>query len=140
MRYVVMHKVDARMEAGERPPRELIARMGNLIGRSLKEGIFKDGAGLHRSASRVRLHFPGGKVAVQRGPYAGGNELLASFALVTTTGLEQAIALATELGEAAGRREIEIGPVVETWDLNDKPRPADAPFRYLLFVKGDAAF
>jgi hypothetical protein len=140
MRFVVMHKVDARMEAGERPPRELIAQMGNLIGRSLKAGIFKDGAGLHRSAARVRLRFPAGKPELVHGPYAGDNELLASFALVTTSGLEQAIDLATQLGEAAGRREIEIGPVVETWDLNEKPRPADAPYRYLLFVKGDDAY
>jgi hypothetical protein len=140
MRFVVMHKVDARMEAGERPPKELIGQMGNLIGRSLKEGIFKDGAGLHRSAARVRVRFAGGSPAIERGPYVGGNELLASFALVTTTGLDQAIELATQLGEAAGRREIEIGPVVETWDLNEKPRPDSAPYRYLLFVKGDAAF
>jgi hypothetical protein len=140
MRFMVMHKVDTRMEAGERPPQTLIAQMGQLIGRGLKEGIFKDGAGLHRSASRARVTFAGGTRAVERGPYTGGNELLASFALVTTTGMEQAIELATELGEAAGRREIEIGPVVETWDLNEKPRPEHAPYRYLLFVKGDAAF
>src|SRR5687767_15028016 len=110
MRFMVMHKVDATMEAGERPSKSLIAQMGNLIGRSLKEGIFKDGAGLHRSASRARVTFPGGEPEVVRGPYAGGNERLASFALVTTTGMDHAIELATLLGEAAGGREIEIGP------------------------------
>jgi hypothetical protein len=140
MRFIVMHKVDAGMEAGERPSQRLISQMGNLVGRSLKAGIFLDGAGLHRSAARARVTFADGKPAVERGPYAGGNELLASLALVTTTGMDQAIQLATQLGEAAGGREIEIGPVVETWDLNDKPRPDDAPYRYLLFVKGDAAF
>ena len=140
MRFMVMHKVDARMEAGERPPQSLISQMGALVGRSLKEGIFQDGAGLHRSASRARVTFPGGKPTIEPGPYLGGNELLASFAMVTTAGMDQAIQLATQLGEAAGRREIEIGPVVETWDLNEKPRPANAPYRYLLFVKGDAGF
>jgi hypothetical protein len=59
---------------------------------------------------------------------------------ITTSGLDRAIELATELGEAAGRREIEIGPVVEGWDLTGKPRPADAPYRFLLVTKGDAAF
>jgi hypothetical protein len=140
MRFMVMHKVDATMEAGERPAKGVIEQMGNLIGRSLKEGIFLDGAGLHRSATRARVTFVGGRPEVVRGPYPGGNELLASFAMVTTTGMDQAIRLATQLGEAAGRQEIEIGPVVETWDLNEKPRPEDAPYRYLLFVKGDAAF
>lgn len=140
MRYMVMHKVDAKMEAGERPSQAIIENMGKLIGRSLKEGIFKDGAGLHRSAMRARVTFPGGMAKVERGPYAGGNELVASLALITTTGLDEAIALATALGEAAGRREIEIGPVVEGWDLTGKPRPNDASYRFLLVTKGDAAF
>jgi len=140
MRFMVMHKVDARMEAGERPDQSIIQGMGQLVGRSLKAGIFKDGAGLHRSATRARVTFDGSKPAVTRGPYTGGNELTARFALISTTGIETAIELATQLGEAAGHREIEIGPVVEGWDLNGSPRPADAPYRFLLLVKVDAAF
>ncbi len=140
MRFMVMHKVDATMEAGERPEQRIIQQMGQLIGRSLKAGIFKDGAGLHRSATRARVTFTRGKPTVTRGPYTGDNELLAGFAMISTTGIEQAIELAIELGEAAGRREIEVGPVVEGWDLNGSPRPADAPHRFLLLVKADAAF
>ena len=140
MRYMVMHKVDATMEAGERPSQTIIQDMGRFIGRSIKEGIFKDGAGLHRSASRARVTFADGAPAVTRGPYAGDNELLASFAMITTTGIDHAIELAIALGEAAGKREIEIGPLVEGWDLNGSPRPANAPHRFLLFVKADASF
>jgi hypothetical protein len=137
-----MHKVDAKMERGERPSPELIQNMGQLIGRSLKAGIFKDGAGLHRSATRARVTFDAaGRASVERGPYAGSNELVASMALISLdTGIEKAIALATELGKAAGNREVEVGPVVEGWDLNGSARPADAPHRFLLLVKGDAAF
>src|SRR6188508_2590857 len=124
MRFMVMHKVDAVMEAGERPAQQLIVEMGKLIQRSIKEGIFKDGAGLHRSAARARVSFAGGKPAVARGPYAGDNELLAHFALISTTGIEQAIELATQLGEASGKRDVEVGPVVETWDLYGGKRPA----------------
>jgi hypothetical protein len=140
MRFMVMHKVGPAMEAGEKPSQELIQKMGQLIGRSLKAGIFKDGAGLHRSAARARVTFAGGKPTITRGPYAGSNELLAGFALITTTGVEKAIELAIQLGEAAGQREIEIGPVVEGWDLNGSPRPANAPYRFLLLLKADAAF
>src|SRR5262245_49920162 len=140
MWFMVMHKVDAKMEAGERPSQDIIENMGKLVGRSLKEGIFKEGAGLHRSATRARVTFAGGKAAVERGPYAGSNELVACWALVTTKGVEEAIELATKLGEAAGNREVEVGPVVEGWDLTGKSRPADAPYRYLLLVKADAAF
>ncbi len=140
MRFMVMHKVDKKMEAGERPDESIIQNMGALIGRSLKSGIFKDGAGLHRSANRARITFAGTTPTITRGPYAGANELTATFVLVTTNGIEQAIELATELGKAAGNREVEVGPVVEGWDLTGKPRPADAPWRFLLLVKADAAF
>jgi len=140
MRFMVMHKVDAKMEAGERPSEGLIEAMGKLIGRSIKSGIFKDGAGLHRSAARARVTFAGDKASVERGPYQGSNELIATFAMIATAGIEQAIELGTQLGEAAGRREVEIGPVVEGWDLHGGTRPASAPHRFLLLVKADAAF
>src|SRR4051812_27584751 len=98
MRFMCMHKVDENMEAGVRPSQELIQKMGQLVGRTLKAGIFKDGAGLHRSASRARVTFSGGTPSIERGPYAGSNELIASFAMITTSGLERAIELAIELG------------------------------------------
>jgi hypothetical protein len=139
MRFMCMHKVDAKMEAGEPPSQKIIQEMGKFVGGHLKSGVFKDGAGLHRSAKRARVRFTGGTPSVERGPYDGGNELLASFALVSTTGIEQAIALGTELGKAAGNCEVEIGPVVEGWDLNGSPRPADAPHRFLLLVKATPA-
>jgi hypothetical protein len=135
-----MHKVDAKMEAGEKPSKELIQEMGQFVGKYLKSGVFKDGAGLHRSAARARVRFTGDKPSVERGPYAGSNELLASFAMVSTSGIEQAIALGTDLGKAAGNCEVEVGAVVEGWDLNGSPRPADAPHRFLLLVKANAAF
>ena len=140
MRFMCMHKVDAKMEAGERPSQEIIQQMGQFVGRLAKANVFKDGDGLHRSATRARVTFQNGEPTVLRGPYPGSNELIASFAKVSTTGIEKAIELAVELGKAAGNREVEVGPIVEGWDLTGKPRPADAPYRYLLLVKADAAF
>lgn len=140
MRFMVMHKVDAKMEAGERPSTRIIEEMGQLIGRTKKAGILLDGAGLHRSATRVRVTFDRGQRTVVRGPYQGSNELVAGFVHVVTTSLDQAIELATRLAEAAGDREIEIGPVVEGWDLTGGTRPANAPHRFLLLRKGDEAF
>lgn len=142
MRYMVVHKVEAAMERGDPPDGAIIQNMGKLIGRSLKEGVFKDGAGLHRSAVRARVTVKEGAPSVVRGPYAGGNELIAAWALISTTGPEKALELASELAEATGKRgaEIEVGPVVEGWDLNGSPRPAGAPHRFLLLLKGDAAY
>lgn len=137
MRFMVMHKVDAKMEAGTPPDQTIIERMGRLIGGSMKEGIFQDGAGLHRSAQRVRLTFEGDRPTLQRGPYQGRNELVASFAMVTAQSDDHVIELATQLAKAGGDQEIEIGPVVEGWDLTGKPRPAGAPLRFLLLRKAD---
>ena len=67
MRYIVMHKVDVKMEAGVPPDHELVKHMGRLVGESLKQGIFIDGAGLHRSARRVRLRCKGGSWDVEQG-------------------------------------------------------------------------
>jgi hypothetical protein len=137
MRFMIMHKVDARMEAGA-PPREgVVQAMGQLIGRCLKEGIFLDGAGLHRGVTRARVAIGAG---VTRGLTSGSNELVAGFAHVIAKSLDDAIELATRLGEAAGDREVEVGPVVEPWDLTGKPRPDGAPHRFLLLRKAEAAF
>src|SRR5690349_3080989 len=117
MRYMVMHKVDAKMEAGERPSEQLIANMGKFIGENLKSGVFKDGAGLHRSAARARVK--NGKVT--KGPFTDGRELT-SFKQIEASSLEHACELAGKQTDG----EVEVGPVVEAWDLQGKPAPAGA--------------
>src|SRR6186713_3283824 len=125
MRYIVMHKVDAQMEAGAPPDQKIIAGMGALVGEGLKSGVFLDGAGLHRSAQRVRLRFTGGKCTVTRGPLKGENELVASLAMIRAKSMDDAIEHAKRYANAVGDVEIEIGPVVEPWDLGIVPKPAN---------------
>jgi hypothetical protein len=139
MKFIVMHKVDAKMESGAMPSKDIFENMGKLVGGSIREGIFKDGAGLHRSAKRVRLRWRDGKREVTRGPYAGDNETVAGFAMVKAKSIEDAMAIADRFANPTGEDEIEIGPVVEPWDLGVMPKPADAPTpRFLLLRKGDA--
>jgi len=45
MRFMVMHKVDAKMEAGGPPDPQIIQSMGALVQESLKNGVFITGAG-----------------------------------------------------------------------------------------------
>ncbi len=59
--------------------------------------------------------------------------------MVTATSDDHVIELATRLAKAAGDKEIEIGPVVEGWDLTGTPRPEGAPLRFLLLRKADRA-
>jgi len=140
MRFMVMHKVDASMEAGGPPSQEIIQNMGDYVQKGIRSGVFKDGAGLHRSALRTRLVFHGGQRTVTAGPYPGGNELLASFAMIKATSMDHAIEIATRIAGVLGDVEIEIGPVVEPWDLGLIAKPPHAPQRFLLLRKADRAY
>jgi hypothetical protein len=140
MRFMVMHKVDAHMEAGGPPSESIIQAMGKLVQDNLKSGVFVDGAGLHRSALRARVEIEGGKPTVTRGPYQGSNELLASFVMIEAESIERAIEVAARIGKALGDGEIEIGPVVEPWDIGLAEKPEGVPQRFLLLRKGDRAY
>jgi hypothetical protein len=140
MRFMVMHKVDAHMEAGDPPPQGIIEEMGKLVQEHLKTGVFLDGAGLHRSALRARVEFDGGKPTVTRGPYQGSNELVASFTTIEAESIDAAIEVTARIGKALGDAEIEIGPVVEPWDLGLAEKPEGVPQRFLLLRKGDRAY
>jgi len=137
MRFIVMHKVDSHMESGGPPSQEIVQNMGALVQESIKSRIFTTGAGLHRSAKRARLD-RGGKVVTQ-GPYTGQNELVDSFAMIRAKSLEEAVERAREFARVLDA-EVEVGPVVEPWDLGIMPKPAgNAGGRFLLLCKGDAA-
>jgi len=140
MRFIVMHKVDARMEAGAPPDQQIISSMGALVQESLKSGVFTNGAGLHPSSKRVRLERSHGQWSETSGPYQGQNELVASLAMVRAGSLAEAVHCARGFAEVSGDREVEIGPVVEPWDLGLIPKPSQAPQRFLYLFKGDAEF
>ena len=142
MRFIVMHKVDANMEAGGPPSQQIIQNMGALVQSSLQSGVFLNGAGLHRSARRARLKCAGGNATVTSGPYDGQHELVASFVMVSAKSLDDAVGHARKLASTLGdpEIEIEIGPVVEPWDLGIMPKPAgDPPGRFLLLCKSTPA-
>ena len=141
MRFMVMHKVDAKMEAGSPPDQRIISGMSALVQESLKSGVFLSGAGLHRSAKRARVKRAGAQQTVQYGPYTGDNELVSSFVMIRAKSMAEAVQHAGQYAEASGDSELEVGPVVEPWDLGIMPKPErDVPQRFLLLSKADATF
>ncbi|HEY3667814.1 MAG TPA: YciI family protein [Polyangiaceae bacterium] len=141
MRFMVMHKVDAKMEAGSPPDQRIISGMGALVQESLKSGVFLTGAGLHPSAKRARVRRAGAQQTVQPGPYTGDNELLSSFVMIRAKSMPEAVEHASRYAEASGDSELEVGPVVEPWDLGIMPKPErGVPQRFLLLSKADADF
>ena len=139
MRYILMHKNDPQTEAGERPPPELIAKMGAFIGEYAQRGVFLDGAGLGASATRTRLTFREGRSTIQDGPYKGELELPAAMLMLVVRSRVEAIGWAERYGKILGDGEIELGPVNEPWDLGMMPKPDNPPLRVLLIEKADAA-
>jgi len=139
MRYILMHKNDPQTEAGERPPPELIAKMGAFIGEYAQRGVFLDGAGLGASATRTRLTFREGRSTIKDGPYKGELELPAAMLMLVVRSRVEAIGWAERYGKILGDGEIELGPVNEPWDLGMMPKPDNPPLRVLLIEKADAA-
>jgi hypothetical protein len=144
MRFISMHKTNPRAEAGELPHPELMAGMGPLVDRLVRDGVFIGAEGLQPSFTGVRLRFDAaGRRQITPGPFVGGNELPAAFCVLKVRNLDEAVLWATRLAEQAGFDaigEIDIRPITEPWHLGCGPRPDDgAGQRFMLMRKADAA-
>jgi hypothetical protein len=139
MHLMIMHKNDPKTEAGEKPPMELITKMGAFIGDHAKAGRLIDGAGLGGSKTRTRLVFREGRCTAKQGPYRGEHELPAATLLLKVKTREEAIGWAERYGAILGDGEIELGKLNEPWDIGLMPEPENPPLQMLLIEKADAA-
>ncbi len=139
MRFMIMHKNDPRSEAGEKPPMELVQKMGEFIGGHAKAGSLIDGAGLGASVTRTRLTFRDGACTVKHGPYRGEHELPSTMLLLKVKTRDEAIGWAERYGKILGTGEIELGKVNEPWDIGLMPVPENPPLQILLIDKADQA-
>jgi hypothetical protein len=74
-----------------------------------------------------------------RGPFDGDDELVSRFAMIRVPSMQEALDQARRYAELLGVADVEIGPVVEPWDLGLTPKPEKIETaRYLLLIKGDA--
>ena len=138
MRFMIMHKNDPRSEAGEKPPMELVEKMGEFIGGHAKAGSLIDGAGLGASSTRTRLIFRDGACTVKHGPYRGEHELPSTMLLLKVKTRDEALGWAERYGKILGTGEIELGKVNEAWDIGLVPMPENPPLQMLLIEKADA--
>jgi hypothetical protein len=138
MRLMMMHKNDAKSEAGEKPSMELVHEMGAFIGEFVKTKRLLDGAGLLGSSHRTRLRFRDGECTTKHGPYKGENELPAATLHLKVGSREEAMGWAERYGKILGDCELELGKVTEPWDLGLVPQPPNAPLQLLLIEKADA--
>jgi len=140
MRFIVMHRTDARWEAGAIPNREFIASVGKLIGELADAGVLLGAEGLRASSQGVRLRFSAGRRQVIKGPFTGENELSAGFWIVQVPAIEEALEWASRLAAAIGDLEIDVRPVTEPWDIGMTSAPENLTLRrYMLLRKATAA-
>jgi len=135
VRFIIMHKTDARWEAGEIPSPELIGRVGALMGELAKAGVLQAGEGLRASAEGARLRCAGGTCTVTPGPFPGDNELPAGFTILRAESLDQAIEWASREAAAVGDVEIDVRPVTEAWDIGMVPKPTDVSTRRFMALR-----
>ena len=139
MRFLMMHRHDAKTEAGLPPPMELVSKMGAFMGEYAKTGRLIDGAGLGASKTRTRLTFRDGHCTTKHGPYRGEHELPAAILLLKVRTRDEGIGWAERYGKILGDGELELGKVVEPWDLGVMPAPENPPLQLLLIEKADRA-
>ena len=139
MRFIIMHKTNPRWEAGEVPSRELIERVGALIGDLVSAGVFRAGEGLRASSQGVRIRSAGGRRTVTPGPFAGENELPEGFTILRSASIDEAVEWASREAAVLGNVEIDVRPVTEAWDIGLTPRPDQATARrYMALRKATA--
>jgi hypothetical protein len=132
-----MHKTTQATE-NFKPDARIIAEMGRLMAEARENGTLRNAAGLRPSADRIRLNVKGGKVTRTDGPLKGQNELIAGFAMLKVRSMDDAVEWATRFAAIVGDVEIDVGPVVEPWDLGLMAKPENAPLRVLSMHKADA--
>ena len=100
MRHLILIKIDNQQyEKGFRPPPELEAAMGKLMGAWSEKGILLSAEGLKPTSHGARLKLGAGKVRVTDGPFAEAREVIGGFFVVKTSSKEECVALANEFLE-----------------------------------------
>ena len=139
MDFMMMHKTDAYFEGGGKPSKEIIAGVGRMVGEMARSGKLKAGDGLAPSAQGVRLKFIGGKRTATPGPFVGGNELVAGFAVMRVKSLDEAIEWTSKYAAVVGDAEIDVRPANEPWDIGLGEKPAGLTTRrYIAMHKASA--
>src|SRR6516162_8144773 len=116
MRFLGLLRADKESEAGVPPSKELMDKMGEFMEQIAKAGVLVSTAGLKPSAQGARVRVSGGKVTVTDGPFAETKELVASYALLETKTLAEAIEWTTRFLKVLGEGECEIRPLYAPGD------------------------
>ncbi|KGN31519.1 hypothetical protein N802_03890 [Knoellia sinensis KCTC 19936] len=117
MRYMVMHYQTQENEDGVVPSAEEQKAIGEYIRDMSLSGVFLTGEGVHSSRKGARLDVADGAVRVIDGPFAEAKELIAGFAILDVSSLEEAVEHARKYALLVGTHRVDVRQVVEFADL-----------------------
>ena len=98
MRYMmfIKHREDFDIS---KVPQSMFAAMDKLIGDSIKEGVFIDGAGLQPSKAGHKVQLAKGKITTIDGPFAESKEIVGGFSIMECRDDAHALKVAREFME-----------------------------------------
>ncbi|HEY5809485.1 MAG TPA: YciI family protein [Povalibacter sp.] len=123
MRYMIVHKTNAHWESDARPTKELIERVGRMVGELVQTRQLLGADGLRPSSKGVRVRFEGGQRTVTPGPFKSNGDV-AGFAILKVGSIEEAVERVAPFAALVGDVELDIRPVTEAWDLGMSEKPA----------------
>jgi hypothetical protein len=108
MRYMLLHKTNANLEAGNPPDPDMLARADKVLEEMRQAGVLLTAEGLMPSARGARITFPEGSPRVMDGPFAETKELVAGVSIIRVDSKEEAVRWALRFAEADPGTEIDI--------------------------------
>lgn len=117
MRYMLMHYQTQENEDGIIPSPEQQAAIGEYMREASLSGVLLGGEGVHSSSKGARIEVTDGSVRVIDGPFAEAKELIAGFAILDVSSLEEAIEHARTFALIVGTHRVDVRQVVEFSDL-----------------------
>jgi hypothetical protein len=92
-------------------------RCGAFMEEVAKAGVLVATDGLHPSSKGKRVRLTNGKVTVIDGPFTESKELVASYAILNTRSIDEAVHWTTRFLQVLGGGECEIRPIFEAEDF-----------------------
>ncbi|MEU4292985.1 YciI family protein [Kribbella sp. NPDC026596] len=109
MRYMLLHKTNDSLEAGNPPDPEMLARADAVLEEMRQAGVLLLGEGLMPSSRGARVTFPSpGQPRVMDGPFAETKELVAGVSIIRVDSKEEAVHWALRFAEADPNTPIDI--------------------------------
>jgi hypothetical protein len=109
MRYMLLHKTNDNLEAGNPPDPEMLARADAVLEEMRQAGILLVAEGLMPSSRGAQIKFPSpGEPRVIDGPFAETKELIAGVSIIRVDSKQEAVQWALRFAEADPNTPIDI--------------------------------